>query len=175
MAGGGGQVVPHEPVHDTQAVKSIALASPLAEVAEQRQGLLSRGGGSRAVTGREVSVGQQHQRPSLPGPIAGPAGPGQGGLMQGDGLVKVAPEGQEAGHGGGDQHGGQRQFIGRRIIGCRVQVGALGLQPGGCPPERGQPRRARRRAGGNESRLGLELGCAGWRPARCTGSNPAAD
>ena len=80
--------MPHEPVHDTQAVKSIALASPLAEVAEQRQGLLSRGGGSRAVTGREVSVGQQHQRPSLPGPIADPAGPGQGGLMQGDGLAK---------------------------------------------------------------------------------------
>jgi len=40
MAGGGGQVVPHEPVHDTQAVKSIALASPLAEVHEQVSGLL---------------------------------------------------------------------------------------------------------------------------------------
>ena len=101
------------------------------------------------------------QRPGLAGPVAGLAGRGHGGLMHDDGLVPVAPGMQEAGHGGGDQHGVPVPPGGGGVAGGRLQVGALGVQPGGCLPGRGHRRRVLRRAGRRQrADAGIEVGDA---------------
>ena len=39
MAGSGSRVIPRQPLHDAQLVEGLGLAEPVAQIAEQRQGL----------------------------------------------------------------------------------------------------------------------------------------
>jgi hypothetical protein len=126
----------------------MASADPITQVAVDRQSLLESGRSSREVAGHGLHAAQQVQSPGLAWPVAGLATRGKSSLMQGKGLLPVALNVQEVGHGGGDQHGVQGPPTGGCIAGGRMQVGALSLQPGGCLPGRGYRRRAGRRPGG---------------------------
>ena len=134
----------------------MCLAGPVAEVAVQLQGPGRAGGGGREVLGHGLREAQQQQSAGLAGPVAGLAGGGERGLLQGQALIPVAPGVQEAGHRGRDQHRVQQASAGGGVPGGRVQVGALGLQPGGRLPWRGHRRRAGGRVAGRRGAFGGE-------------------
>jgi hypothetical protein len=110
------------------------MASAVAEL-EGRPVVVSGGGDGTVRVWDLASGASVAEQPT--GPVTGLAGCGHGRLMHDDGLVPVAPGMQEAGNGGGDQHGVPVPSGGGGMAGARVQVGALGVQPGGCLPGRG--------------------------------------
>ena len=105
----------------------------------------SRCGGEFA--GHALQAAQQSQGTGLAFPVAGLAGRGKGGLLEGLGVIPVAPQVKEVGHGSGDQRGVPGPAGGGGMDGDRVQVGAFGLEPGCCLLRGGEPGRAVRLPG----------------------------
>ena len=69
QGGGGGRVVAGQPLHGTQLHEGIALAAPVADVAEQLQRLLVAGGGGRVVPGQLVHDAQVVEGVGLAAPV----------------------------------------------------------------------------------------------------------
>ena len=157
-------------------VEGVDLAGKVAQVAEQLDGLGQAGGGGRVVAGQMLQQAELVEHAGLAGPVPGPAGRDEGRLVLARGLVPVTAGAQEAAHRGGDGDGMQRHVLGGGVADGRVQVGALGFQPGGRFAGRGQLA-GRWPAGWPAAGVRLRWSrwrCAGWRPRRrARSSSPA--
>src|SRR5262249_59552987 len=116
---------------ETQVVKGVAVAGPVAEVAEQRRCPGEGCGGGRVVSGIPLQCAQRAERAGLAGPVAGLAGCRQGAAVEGGGLVPVAPDAQEA----ADRGGGWDGWAGGAAGGWGVR-GRAPTRPGGFRPTR---------------------------------------
>jgi hypothetical protein len=145
VACGGRWVVAGELLYGAQLVEGASLTQLFPEVAEQRQRLLQAGSGGSVVPGPPFQNAQLLKGAGLDGPVVGLPGYGQGGLVEGSGLIPVAVDAQEPADRGGDGDRMPGKSAGGSITGCCVQVRALGLQPGSCLLGRGYLRRPRQR------------------------------
>src|SRR6266542_230859 len=73
----------------------LGLAEQVAEVTEQRQGLLVAGGGGRVVPGIHLKGAQVGEHAGLAEPVFSPARCGEGDLVKGGELIPVTAGGQE--------------------------------------------------------------------------------
>ena len=130
QAGGGGRVVPSQPLHHAQLVEGAGLAAPVAQVAGQLQRPGQAGGGGRVVPGQLLHSAQLGEGAGLALPVTSRARSGEGGPAETGNLVPAALDVQEAAHRNGNPDGMHKTPVGCGVAGTGVQVGALGLQPG---------------------------------------------
>src|SRR5262249_1648871 len=116
------------------------------------------GRGGRVVTGLPLHDAQLGEGVGLTEPVAGPVRRGQGGPVEGGGLVPVTAGLQEAAH--RDGQGGRRRQgrAGGGGLHGGVQDGGLGFQPGGRVPEGGHSGGQGWRAAGRRAAVGAGPG-----------------
>src|SRR6516164_4840463 len=118
----GGWVVAGELLHGAQLVEGAGLTQLFTEVAEQRQRLLQAGRGGRVVPSPPFQNAQLLKGAGLAGPVVSLPRHGQGGLVEGSGLVPIAVDAQEPADGGGDADCMPGKSAGGGITSSRVQV-----------------------------------------------------
>src|SRR5262249_962702 len=91
------------------------------------------GGGSREVRGPIGQEAEFVQRDGLAGNVSRPGRRGQRGPLQGGALIPRGGAGEEVGQRGRRGAGVQRPPGGGGVVGGRLQVRPLGLQPGDRP------------------------------------------
>jgi len=89
MAGGGGRVVPGQPLHDPELIEGAGDGVPVADVSEESQCLLEASGGGRVVTGPPLHTTQAGQGTALALPVADLP-------VQPEGLLEAGGGGREA-------------------------------------------------------------------------------
>jgi hypothetical protein len=74
LAGGGGRVVPRLFLDNAERVEGVSLVVQVAEVTEERQGLLQAGGGGLVIPGQLLHQAQVANGVGLSAPVAHAAG-----------------------------------------------------------------------------------------------------
>src|SRR5262249_48162503 len=137
VAGGRGRVVTGQHVKEAQLVEDVGLARQVVDVTIERKCPGPAGGGGRVVAGLPLQGAQFGERVGFAAPVSSLARRGQGGPVQGGGLVPVTAGGQEAAYRGGQGDGMRQTCVAGGVVRGGVQVRPLGFQPGGRLPEGG--------------------------------------